>query len=103
MWGWHSGWLSGCEAVNHGGSWLLLDKINLAQSSRCGAAGSVASLEHQDTGLIPSPAQQIKDLALPQLQPNSGRKWVRLSCVVCLPVMAPACMSTVFGSLVSSG
>ena len=31
--------------------------------SHCGAVGSVVSLECWDTGLIPSPAQRIKDLA----------------------------------------
>lgn len=30
--------------------------------------GSAASLEHGDAGLIPSPAQWVKDLLLPQPQ-----------------------------------
>ena len=34
------------------------------RSSRCGAAGSVLSLEHQDAGWIPSQAQWVKDLAV---------------------------------------
>ena len=37
------------------------------RSSRCGAMGSAASWEHWDAGLIPSPAQQVKDLVLLQL------------------------------------
>ena len=41
------------------------------RSSHYGAAGSAASLECQDTGLIPALAQWVKDLALPQL-------WLRL-------------------------
>ena len=36
-------------------------------SSYCGARGSVASLWHQVSGLIPSPAQWVKDPVLPQL------------------------------------
>jgi len=35
--------------------------------------GSVASVEHWDTGSIPSPAQWVKDLALLQLQQRSQK------------------------------
>ena len=41
------------------------------QSSCCGVMGLAVSWEHWDMGSIPSPAQQVKDLALPQL-------WLRL-------------------------
>ena len=45
-------------------------------SSLCGAAGSAASLEHWDTGLTPSPAQWVKDLALLELWLRS-QLWLR--------------------------
>ena len=45
---------------------------NIFSWSSCfGPVGSVASLERWDTGLIPSPAQWVKDLVLPQLQHRS--------------------------------
>ena len=40
--------------------------------SCCGATGSVASWEPWDAGSIPGQAQQVKDLALLQLQLRSG-------------------------------
>ena len=39
-----------------------------AWSSCCGAMGLVAPWERWDAGLIPGPAQQVKNLVLPQLQ-----------------------------------
>ena len=33
-------------------------------SSHCGAMGLATSLQHQDTGLIPSPAQRVKGSGL---------------------------------------
>ena len=40
-------------------------------SSRCGTTGPEVSLEHRNAGLIPSPAQWVKDPVLPQLQLRS--------------------------------
>ena len=45
-------------------------------SSRYGATGLAACLEHWDMALIPGPAQWVKDLALPQLQGGS-QLWLR--------------------------
>ena len=39
----------------------------IMRSSHCDTMGTVASLECQDAGLIPGPAQWVKVLALPQL------------------------------------
>ena len=39
---------------------------NDTRSSRCGAAGLVASLQRWYAGLIPGPAQWIKDPVLPE-------------------------------------
>ena len=43
-------------------------KKKLTWSSCCGVRGLAASLQRQNAGSIPSPAQWVKDLALPQLQ-----------------------------------
>ena len=40
----------------------------MLESSRCGTMGLTVSRVCWDGGLIPSPAQWVKDLALPQLQ-----------------------------------
>ena len=48
-----------------------MSKENMG-SSRCGAMGLAASLQCQDTGWIPGPAQWLKDLALPQLGCTCG-------------------------------
>ena len=45
-------------------------------SSCCGAVGSMASWEHQDTGSIPGVAQWVKDLALLHLWFGS-QLWLR--------------------------
>ena len=42
-------------------------KSQLLQNYCCGAVGWAASWEYWNTGSIPSPAQWVKDLALPQL------------------------------------
>ena len=43
-------------------------KKKIPASSSCyGAMGSLASLQHQDEGLIPSPHSGLKDPTLPQL------------------------------------
>ena len=54
-----------------------------------GTMGLAASWEHLDTGLIPGPAQWVKDLTLPQLQLRlrlrlSSDPWPRNS--ICLGV-----------------
>ena len=43
-------------------------RINNYWSSHCGAMGSAEPWEHRDIGLIPGPAQWVKDLALSQVQ-----------------------------------
>ena len=44
---------------------LVKYKYMMAWSSCCGAVGLAVSLECWDTGLIPNPAQWVKDLVLP--------------------------------------
>lgn len=44
---------------------IKIKKKNLSSCS--GATGSALSLDHEDRHLIPGPAQQVKDEALPQL------------------------------------
>ena len=44
---------------------------NTSRSSHCGTTGSVVSLQRQDTGLIPSLVQWVKDPKLPQRQCRS--------------------------------
>ena len=46
-------------------------ETQLYKSSKYGPVGSAASLQCQDTGLMPGPAQWVKDLALLQLQHRS--------------------------------
>ena len=45
-------------------------------NSPCGTKGLVASWEHWDAGLIPGPAQCVKDPVLPQLQLRL-QSWLR--------------------------
>ena len=52
------------------------EKLKVTQSSCYGTKGSVASLEHWDTGSIPGTVQWVKDLVLPQLKYRS-KLWLR--------------------------
>ena len=50
-------------------------KNSFYRSFHCGTMGSAASWEHWNTGLIPGPAQWVKDLTLLQLWLSS---WLQL-------------------------
>ena len=61
-----------CHACfKQGSAYYISQEISVIQRSLCGTMGSVASWEPWDAGLIPSPAQWVKDPGLSQL-------WLRL-------------------------
>ena len=51
-------------------------RVVLTRSSCCGTMGLAASLEGWDTGSIPSLAEWVKNLTLPQLRHRS-QLWLR--------------------------
>ena len=47
--------------------WVVVLRREMREEFHCGAVGSVVSWGCWDVGSIPSPAQWVKDLVLPQL------------------------------------